>query len=351
MILSIFWWLFATWSPFAQPASVDPFMDEQTKIMCKYIGLNFENDSDTSFGYIMDSEVGFPVENMIDFDPMYFFQKMLKNKRNYQFQIAFWFTFDTKLIYICPPFLLHNSNIFLTQLGESSCSVEVVNSIIYHFKVYLMRKLFFYPNADDRQKFLAEAMHFFNSTLKILIQRLKGDHLDLIEAMPRNFHFYQRCIGGETPRSILLSELSKLIVSKGSIQIGIHLQNLTFLFGALNWDESSHFGLGLISDQTPTKIGYFMLFLVFQREILSSEGAEVILYRKFRDSSLDMLNILHQKFPIFEVPKKINSSTKFKLSNGFMNTLSETKNNDGIIAKQTEIMQLTRFMFNTIIHF
>jgi hypothetical protein len=244
---------------------------------------------------------------------------------------------------------LDDSKEFLRIIRLSICGHFTVRDIIYHFKVYLMRRLFFYSEPEDRQKFLAEARHFFNASLKNLIQELNEDDHDLVKAMPRNFHFYQRCIGEEAPRSILLSEFFKFKASKNSFQRKMHKENLSFLFGALNWDKSSHFGgLGLISDQTPTNIGYLMLFLVFQKDFLSV--GRTILEEEFRDYCREMLGVLHKKFPIFEVPKKINSSAKFTLSNAFIDILNEVKDKDEL-AKQTEIIELTRCIFNTIIHF
>jgi hypothetical protein len=349
MIFPLFWLLIAELCPLAQSSSPIFFEEEQEKIISKYISLNRIHSANTYFGDLKDIKVGLPVELLMDFDPIKFLQKMQKNGKNYSFMIAFWYSFNGTMFFICSPWSLIDSEKFIRKIIESYCGFRITSDIIYHFKVYLMRKLFFYSKPDDRQKFLSEAIHFFNANLKNLLRKLKKDWEGIVKAMPRNFRFYQRCIGEETPRSILLSEFSKLKASKGSAKFEIHLENISFLLGALNNDKSSHFGLGLIADQTPTNIGHFLLLLVFQEDILKGE-ALAILERKLSDSSLDMLDILYNKFPIFKVPKKINSFTEFKLKDEFIDTLNEMKEKDEI-ANQAYIIQLTRSIFNTIIHF
>jgi hypothetical protein len=349
MVFPLFWLFIAAFSSLAQSSSPISFEEEQGKIISEYIELNRIHSANTFFGDLKDIQVSLPVELLMDFDPIEFLQKMRINEKNYIFMIAFWYSFDGTMFFIYPNQCLNDSEELLRKIRTNFCTFRVTSEIIYHFKVYLVRKLFFYSDPEKRQEFLSEAIYFFNTSLKNLIQKLKRNDYDVVKEMPRNFRFYQRCIGEETPRSILLSEFFKLKASTVPSQKSIHLENLSFLFGALNWDKSSHFGLGLIADQTHTNIGHFLQFLVFQEEILRGYKGNV-LEIKLSDSSLDMLGVLHKKFPIFEIPKKINSSTKFILTNEFIDTLNETKDKDEI-ANQTEIIKLTRFIFNTIIHF
>jgi hypothetical protein len=113
----------------------------------------------------------------------------------------------------------------------------VVSNMMYHFKVYLTKKLYFYSKDEEREEMLSEAMHFFNTKLTFLVWKLGGVNDVQFKAMPRNFLFYQKCIDKKNIKSILTSEFSslKLALKSGiKTEIAIPAENLAFLAGPLN---------------------------------------------------------------------------------------------------------------------
>jgi hypothetical protein len=238
-------------------------------------------------------------------------------------------------------------------MKSPSCG-EIVTQIIDNFKEYLMEKLLTYKSLDDRQELVNRAMYHFNTTLDNLIRKLKSEDNALFAAMPRNFLFYQQCVEGQDLKSILLGEYSVLesalesaLEPEDQLQIVIHTENLTFLAGALNCDKTSHYGLGLIYDEPPKMIGYFMLFWIYQGVFLKG-GARYIIEKDLHEHRQMMLGILHIKFPIFDLPKEIDSSTEFHLSNKFLITLNEIEC-EAELNEQREFVVLVKTLFDKIL--
>jgi hypothetical protein len=349
MIFCIFFSFLAAFGACAQPPI--SFDTEKEKIMSKYIELNIKENLDTSY-LAMLSGTSLPVQGMLEIDPKVFFQQMQNLNNDYLFLIIFWKVFDSNRFFFCPPSNAPNSKDFIDEIIKRNWLSMIIADIIYHFKVYLMRKLFFYSDPGDRQELLSRAMHFFNSSLKNLIQKLKGRNEPLFKAMPQNFHFYQKCIRKETLESVLLNELFHLNKAKSldnQTQIATHTENLTFLVGALNYAKSSLFSFSLISNQSPQYVGYFMQVRKCYPYLLRDDDIDPISEVNFNWNRFQMLKDLFHEFPIFEIPKEINASTKFKLTNEFKNSLNEINNKDEL-AKQAEINDLTKTIFDKILH-
>jgi hypothetical protein len=340
---------FAFFSLIALSSSII-FNDEMEKIASKYTEIHLAHDSQSPSYY--GSKL--PVESILQMDAKDFFQNMQKTRKNYHFQIAFWFTFDTHLFFFCKPKYCSNSKEFVGKIISSGLNSILVPKMIYHFKEYLNRKLFSYSDINDRRELLKRAIKYFNTNLTNLIRKLQGGNDTQFKKMPRNFLFYQQCVAEKDPKSILLSEFSRLkpnlesdLEPKDKSKNAKNAENFTFLASALNYDKSTHFGLGLISDLPPNFIGCFM-FVHLYRDILLIENPWTISKLDMRTFNYYMMDDLHRKFPIFRVPARMIPSAKFCLSKEFINTLNEIKD-EAELNEKNEIIVLAKSLFEKIV--
>jgi hypothetical protein len=320
------------------------FKDEQKKIMKKYEEIN----SATSRFYNTHvlSDLKLPVESLLALDPIIFFKEM-QRAHDACFLITFWNTFDSFWIFNCPKCSpLKDPRGFIEQIFTSHCNHTIASEMLYHFKVYLTRKLLIY--SGNREEMLSEAMVFFNSKLKHLIQRVFGKNgleysLEQSKVMNQSFLFYHWCSETNCLKSILISEFFRLQSALNSTiqtKIDLHSKNLTFLAGALMGDLSTLFGLTLISDQLPEFIGYF---LVMQRNqnIYLRERESLIKAVNLHSIRRNLLNDLFARFPIFEFPLELKPPQKF--------VLHEFVNHYGHIMDEVDLIELVRTLFHKII--
>jgi hypothetical protein len=326
-------------SSFSHSTESNSFDNAHKIIMLEYKIINILKEC--QYASLFLHKPGLPVRSMLALDPTLFFQRMQK-VRDYSFLVIFWYTFDTTNLFLGAHCFVSHFDLFSKLIIESNCHILMASKMVYHFKVYLMRKLFTYSEPSDREVFLNEAKTFFNTRLKHILRIFYGADHPVYRAMTRNFLFYQNCVHMVDVKPALLGEFSKYkLASEDRAQMEIRIENFSFLAGVLMWDRSSMYGLNLICDQTANFIGHFMVAQREQHELLRN-NAILITRIKFHDIRLDLLGDLFKRLPIFDLPTEIIPSTKFRLLPNFNNDYKG-------IFEDDEIIHVAKTLFDKIL--
>jgi hypothetical protein len=289
----------------------------------------------------------YPVENILNLDPIALFREMRKVVDEV-FILIFWITFRDPWDFIVIRRIVGRTRgEIIDKISISNCPCTAAFNMLYHFKVHLMNCLATYRG--DKSAMLIEAWDFYTFRLKtLLLQVLSADQdsreFALIGQMDQNFRFYHLCIEKDNIKSLFIREFLNFkfsLKSNNKEQIEIHTENMTFLAGILMYDRSTIFGLNLISDQSPQLIGNFLIMQYRQSNILRG-----LTLSECYCPPIWQISYLHEKIPIFEYPDLFCPNPTLKFI-----PLMEFNNDYEDILGRNELIDLVRTLYEKILLF
>jgi hypothetical protein len=165
MIAIVFWIFLASFSSFVLSSST-AFRKEHERIMSNYNSRN-----EVCFHTFKIYYLRLPLESILALDAIEFFRGM-QNVNDLYFLTIFWSSFETSYVICCPAEFWNHAKKFIALIISNNRHQYVVSEMIYHFKVYLTKKLYSYSKNEEREELLSKEMHFFSTKLAHLVRKL-----------------------------------------------------------------------------------------------------------------------------------------------------------------------------------